>query len=257
MAMIVQLGAPAIDNPFVKVLWDVDFAAGGAPDLAFLGDHSDPVATYIHFGGDRFWQVYFDPAVNWSALDGKNVADLITDGATILGYYGKGNRLLMTDFAENVSGGNYDDVIDGRGGDDHLIGGLGKDWLAGGPGDDMLEGSGQLLDFVTDAFVFNAALPIAGVDHIVDFSGRKGDRDQINLDVSVFDAFEGAGRLKEKHFDVGNRKPDDGDDFLIYHRKSGSLFYDEDGSRKAHDPIKFAVLDETPKLVARDFVLID
>lgn len=108
----------------------------------------------------------------------------------------------------NVSSGRYDDVLrgaddndtlysssgndilDGRGGDDtlrgasendQLFGGEGADFLDGGSQDDLLSGGNgaDLLkgDSGADTFLWSSETSgQAGLDHILDFVGRQGDR---------------------------------------------------------------------------------
>jgi Ca2+-binding RTX toxin-like protein len=253
MAIVIQLGGLVVDNPFIEVVWDIDFAAGGEADMVFLKERQGLVTNYTNYfdAPYRYWNVQFTPPVAWASIEGKNVASLFEDGITILGAWDD-DRLLMTDFAEQVSGHYGDDTLIGRGGSDDLRGESGEDFLSGGNDDDVLTGGPE-----PDRFIFDAALTTAGIDQVTDFSGRaKGGRDRILLDADVFTALPGR-LLKAKFLDVGNKKADDRNDYLIYQKKTGALYYDEDGSRKAHDPVKFALLDGAPKLSHRDFVIFD
>lgn len=290
MPITIQLSYSGLDNPFATFTWDVDFAAGGLPHMVFTDDPGvNPVALYTYGGPlPEGWAVQFDPPVSWSTIDGVTVASLIGDGAVVIGQYGN-DRLLMTDHAEQVSGYFGDDVIDGRGGNDVLhgdggndtiYGGAGadtidggdnKDRLFGGEGDDTLyggDGLGDRLaggpgnDFLAngDVYIFDAALGAGNVDHIDDFYARYSyhlDHNRIWLDAEIFDKLK-PGKLKAKYFDPGDRHADDRNDFLIYHKKSGKLWYDPDGSRHRHDKELFAILDNHPKKLShKDFFIFD
>ena len=436
MAIIIELGPPEVDNPFVEYVWDIDLASGVA-DLVFTSEPSDdPFTSYYDYDATvRYWSVDFAQPVTWASIEGKTVASLITDGATLLAYWGKPARIKMTNFDENVSGSSYDDSIDGRGGDDHLLGDSGDDTLLGGDRDDTLDGgngedvlqggagndkivgsdddgeeyyddtaaySGKKSDYslkydgvgswtITDkragkpdgvdtlknidflkfsdmtvsieefgnvpptdielsttvaenspigtvvgvlsstdpdttAFTYvliddaggrfkiakvgglvcivvagkidyeKASLHVVTVEvsdgdnaysepfaifvrdlaegepenpagdafrfeklkpavTVADFDSADGDK--LELLLSAFPKLKKTGPLKAKFFDSGNARADDKNDYLIYHKKKGALYYDEDGSRKAHDPVKFAILDGKPKLSHRDFVIFE
>lgn len=141
MAIIIKLGAPQVDNPFVEFVWDLDLQVG-VPDLVFTDEPSDnPFTHYYDYDSDvRSWEVQFAAPVTWASVEGTTVASLIGDGATLLVYWGKSSRIKMTSADENVSGSYYNDWIDGRGGNDNLLGDYGDDMLTGGPGDDRIDG---------------------------------------------------------------------------------------------------------------------
>jgi len=249
MPIALILGPTSHPNPFVEYAWDLDLAAGGAPDLTFTD--KPPSATFSLYsyggfgGGARFWSVEFSAPVEWTSIEGKRVADLWGDGTTVIGYSNADNRLMMTDFGENAAGGFHDDVINGRGGNDHLIGDFGKDWLAGGLGNDLLDGGAD-----KDTFAF-AEMGPENADVVKDF--RRGDT--IALDIQGFPALKKVGQLKKKFFDAGDRKADDTNDYVIYHKNRGNLYYDADGS-KPGKAMLIAELSGNPKLKAADFDVI-
>lgn len=405
MTVTIELLSYTINDPFLVFAWDIDFAAGGAPDLVFdEAPFEDPLSIYYDNDGIRTWMAAFQPAVEWSAIEGKNAADLLSDGATIIAS-SQSDRLLMTEFAEKVAGGYGSDLIDGRGGNDHLKGEDGEDILYGGPGDDILEGgdgddvlnggpgadtliggdgsdtyridqfdtiveteSDWGTDTVEASFSYAAAAFIENVrllgsahidatgneetnviwgnaghnvlrggggdddqlyggtgddtlygshtgwgnvlyggpgdDHLVggkyddelrggdgddvlhpgrgedelwggagadqfvllsqrgydfrgdvvhDFSRAEGDR--IALELSAYRKLKKTGLLKKKYFDAGNKRADDKNDYLVYHKKKGDLYYDKDGSgsKKA---VLIADFDKGTKLKAADIDVI-
>ncbi|QFU15747.1 glycoside hydrolase family 113 [Microvirga thermotolerans] len=141
------------------------------------------------------------------------------------------------------------DRLTGREGDDQLWGRAGKDVLAGGAGKDV--------------FVFDTKPGKANLDRIVDFSVAD---DTIWLDNALFKAnpgFYAAIRkgtsakplaLKSAFFRVAD-KAKDANDFLVYDRKKGVLFYDPDGAgEKAM--VAIATLSKNLKMTAKDFFVI-
>ncbi len=141
--------------------------------------------------------------------------------------------------ADGLTGGTGRDRLYGRGGNDSLDGGAAKDLLIGGRGNDR--------------FVFDTALGKgagkAGVDILADF---KPGKDMIALDATIFAAI--GPTLDHGEFRKGG-KARDGDDHLLYQRKTGALFYDPDGNGDGAK-IKFAKLDTKPDLSHHDFLVI-
>lgn len=264
MPITIQLSYQEIDDPFVEFPWEIDFAAGGVPDMVFTNETTDPVIIYQHFEySTRFWEVQFDSPVAWSSIEGRNAAALIADGATVLGSLDN-DLLRMTDFAENVFGGEGDDSIFGRGGKDHLIGGDGNDQLFGGEGRDTLTGGDP--DGVTsedhEYFAFVTPPSRNSLDHITDMKPRSAG-DTTNGDVIMFniEAFprleQGMNKALRKTYFEPAKAADDRNDHILYDRGKGALYYDRDGSRDKHDPVKFAILDNRPKLSSHDFGVYD
>ncbi len=155
---------------------------------------------------------------------------------------------------DTLSGGVRDDVLRGRGGDDRLHGRGGDDVLKGGRGDDVLDG-GRGSDLLvggrgSDEFRFTASLVRGEVDTIRDF---KPGRDTIVLDSRVFKALD-KGALEPDAFARG-KAARDGDDHILYHRKSGALCYDANGDAPG-GVTKFAILPKRLDLQADDFLVI-
>lgn len=271
----------------------VDYYAFSGPGFEFSGavpttvdgepytpgsEYAEDYTTTLHLDQGTFTQItrLYGPKTETIEFDGptadvvgRTLGSLISDEAIVHGS-GAADSLAMTDFAEAVYGGDGRDKILGRGGDDLLFGGDAKDVIDGGAGDDEIYGGsghkdrligGPGNDFLADGrvYIFDAALGPDNVDHIDSYYAQKelGGGDRIRLDSDIFSALE-PGKLKSKYFDKGNRRPDDKDDFIVYHKKSGKLFYDPDGSRGKHDKELFAILDNQPgKLSHKDFILFD
>ena len=102
--------------------------------------------------------------------------------------------------ADNLYGGNGNDLLVSGGGSDMLDGGAGNDWLIGGFGLDNLTGGAG-----ADRFVFNASKNLADKDTITDFDVTE---DEILLDKVVF----GADALTAHH--------------VTYDTGTGDLYYD-------------------------------
>ena len=146
-----------------------------------------------------------------------------------------GNDRLTGDARRNVlSGGGGADTLIGNGGADTLAGGHGADILAGGAG--------------ADRFLFDTAPGIA--DHIRVLEAT----DVIALENAVFAGIGPAGALAAARFKVLGAGVD-ADDRILYHRGSGTLFYDPDGSGAQARQV-FAVIDTAPALTAADFLVV-
>jgi hypothetical protein len=137
------------------------------------------------------------------------------------------------------------DTIDGKGGNDKLWGGSGNDKLTGGTG--------------KDAFVFDSkANARTNKDAITDFSVRD---DAIWLDNAFFSSLGLKGsesrpaQLKSSFFVKGS-KAKDKDDFIIYDRAKGKLFYDADGSGSKVKAVEIATLSKDLSLTYKDFFVI-
>lgn len=152
--------------------------------------------------------------------------DMKFDG---LGFVFKGNSA-----ADAITGTQYADHLSGGGGDDSLNAGAGNDLLNGGAGNDILRGGAGV-----DMFVFSSDLDQAGVDRIVDFKGRIGEK--IMLNAYVFEAVEVSpklpvdekardrGGLDASNFVIG-KGAQDANDHIVYDQATGALYYDADGN---------------------------
>lgn len=135
-----------------------------------------------------------------------------------------------------LTGGIRDDLLKGGGGDDALDGGRGADVLAGGRG--------------ADEFRFTAKLAAGEVDTIRDFAPGT---DTIALAARVFEALD-RGPLDPDAF-VRGKAASDGDDHVLYDRKSGVLRYDANGD-DAGGVVKVAVLPKKLAVDADDFLVV-
>jgi Ca2+-binding RTX toxin-like protein len=159
---------------------------------------------------------------------------------------GAGNSLansIVGNAAANIlSGGRGNDLLNGAAGNDILIGGAGNDRLIGGAGNDV--------------FVFADPLRTANRDVVSDFHNRSHDNDTFYLDNTVFTKL-GAGHahaLNPAFFHAGHAAAD-ANDFVVYDKATGALFYDVNGSA-AGGAVQIAMLTDRPVLTARDFVVV-
>jgi Ca2+-binding RTX toxin-like protein len=148
--------------------------------------------------------------------------------------------VTATDVAEHL-------VLRGTSGANALVGGSGNDTLYGGAGKDVLTGgTGQ------DIFVFDTRPNTrSNLDTITDFSVAD---DTIHLKKSVFTKLAKKGALSSKAFWAG-AKAHDKDDRIVYNKKTGALYYDDDGSG-GHAMVQIAKLSKNLKLAAKDFFVI-
>jgi len=163
--------------------------------------------------------------------------------------YEKELTITVGDVVEAVAGATK--------GKNVLTGGIGADKLNGGLGNDVLTGG-----LGSDVFVFNSKLGTAKTDRKVNFDTIKDFNvkdDVIWLDNAIFKKLgkgsEAApGKLNKKFFTIGD-KAKDGNDYLIYNKKTGVLSYDADGNG-AGEAIEFAQLKKGLALTEKNFFIV-
>lgn len=222
----------------------VNLGAGGA-DSVSLGAGDDIINFTKLTNPDNLVTVLGGQGVDTASFAKFNTAMTIKLGA--VSDTGAGNVLLVG--VENVTGGSGADSITGDAAANELIGGAGNDVLNGGLGTDRLTGG-----VGADAFVFDVSSVSAGVfsggDAIVDFN--RTQLDKIWLDDDVF-ASLGSG------FAAGNFRAGaaaaDANDYVIYNKTTGQLFYDADGNG-AGAAVLIATLTNKAALAFSDFVVV-
>jgi len=194
----------------------IDTMEGGAGNDTYRVDQArDLVVEAVKGGTDTVLS-----SVSYTLRTGQEIESLRLSGAA---------------GSANLTGNEFGQSLVGDSGANRLDGGLGNDVLTGGRG--------------ADTFVFASALGHTNVDHITDFTGA----DTIRLSKSLFTALA-PGQLKATEFkDIGKVKID-ADDHILYDSRSGSLFYDADGSGKAA-AVKFAILDNKAAITHADFLI--
>jgi Ca2+-binding RTX toxin-like protein len=148
----------------------------------------------------------------------------------------------------------------GTAGADILFGELGNDTLSGGSGDDRLNGDLGRDRISTgsgkDVVIFDQRASSSNRDTITDFDPR---RDSLYFDNAFFTklgkkgSLEKPAKLSKTYLEFS--APNDGNDYLIYNRKTGALSYDADGN-KAGKAIEIAIFTNKPKFTISDFFVI-
>jgi len=169
---------------------------------------------------------------------------VLTSGSYTLGINAQVEVLTARGVKTNLSlaGNAYINTITGNEGDNKLSGGFGNDILKGGSG--------------KDTFIFNSALDKStNVDSILDFSTKF---DSIWLDNAVFTKVgrgSAAGvKFKADMFVEGTRAKDR-EDRLVYDKKTGLLYYDQDGTG-SKSQVKIATIINKTTLKFDDFFVI-
>ncbi|RDI51487.1 calcium-binding protein [Microvirga subterranea] len=157
-----------------------------------------------------------------------------------------------TSVSERIDGRANNEYIKGFGGNDRLNGNDGNDCLSGGTGKDILTGGRG-----ADIFVFDTRpSKKTNFDTVRDFNVRD---DSVYLDNAIFKKLgkgseANPGKLNKAFFQIGERA-DDRNDYLVYNKKTGILYYDADGSGSAHQ-VEIAKLSKNLKLTYKDFFII-
>jgi Ca2+-binding RTX toxin-like protein len=164
-------------------------------------------------------------------------------GGTDLTLTGSAIRGTGNSLANTITGNAKNNILSGLEGNDFLNGGLGNDQLRGGAGKDV--------------FVFDTKLNKSkNVDKILDFKSKD---DSIYLDNKVFTKL-GSGtpsnpkKFKSDMFVEGTKAKDKGDR-IVYDKKTGSLYYDQDGTGSKAQ-VKIATISNKEKLYFHDFFVI-
>jgi Ca2+-binding RTX toxin-like protein len=182
--------------------------------------------------------------VSWETWYSK--LDNMGDGihAQIVDPRPKAINLTGTSFNDQYIGTRFNDRLKGAAGDDRLEGAGGKDTLTGDGGKDV--------------FVFDTTLSKrTNLDKIVDFKVRD---DSIWLDNAIFTKLGTSGsdarpaQLKRGYFTTGD-KAKDGNDYIVYDKAKGVLYYDADGSG-AGKQVEIATLSKNLPMTYRDFFVI-
>ncbi|MDI7863272.1 Ig-like domain-containing protein [Rhizobiaceae bacterium n13] len=174
-----------------------------------------------------------------------------SDHAVFVAALGGNDHVVGSQFNDFLDGGAGKDILRGGMGDDEIAGGAANDFLHGGAGNDVVNGGAgrDLLLGGTgeDTFVFDLEPGRGDADRILDF---RSSHDTIALDSAVF-AGMAPGALDADTF-VRGKAALDADDRIIYHKASGYLFFDADGSG-GEDAVVFASLSPGTSLDVDDF----
>lgn len=178
---------------------------------------------------------------------------LAADEVNLTGSGSASISLTGNSLANVIKGNTGANKVNGNAGNDKLYGNAGNDKLYGSTGNDVLSGgTGK------DAFVFHTK-PNArtNLDKIVDFNPVD---DTIWLDNAVFTKLGKVGStsqpalLKPGYLALGT-KAKDANDYLIYDKGTGKLFYDADGSGQGA-AVHLATLSNKASVTFWDFQII-
>jgi serralysin len=215
-----------------------DMLIGGTANDTYYTTTGDVVSEAANAGNDTVWS-------SATLALGGNLENLVLSGTAAISGAGNGlANLLVGNAAANV--------LNGAAGNDNLVAGAGNDWLIGGLGNDVLKGGGG-----HDNFAFNTA-PSASAnrDTIADFANAAGNNDTIYLENAVFTRLgAGAAHALNPAFFRAGAAAADANDFIVYNKATGALFYDANGSG-AGGAIQFATLITKTALTAGDFVVM-
>ena len=171
------------------------------------------------------------------------VGDVVTE-ALNAGYdsvYTNINHTLAANLESVVLFGNANINATGNGLNNILTGNAGNNTLNGGAGNDtMIGGLGA------DVFVFNS-LGISNIDNINDFTSSQ---DKIQLTGEAFSALSGG--IYTDMFALA-ASAQDANDYLIYNKATGDLYYDADGNGAGAQQL-FTNLKPNKTLAQSDFV---
>ena len=172
-----------------------------------------------------------------------NIGDIVVEEYTTVSYTDTVNSTIsytLTDYVEdlNLIGTS---AINGTGNSLHntITGNAANNTLTGGTG--------------SDKFVFNTKLGSTNIDKITDFNVLY---DEIQLENAIFTKLATAYTLNKANFvsnDTG--KAVDANDYLVYNKTNGQLFYDVDGNG-AGAAVLFAVIENKASLTYADFTVI-
>ena len=205
----------------------IDTMIGGTGNDTYYVDNVKDVVTELASQGTDL----VNSSITYTL--GANVENLtLTGTAAINGTGNTLNNVISGNTGNNVlNGGAGDDIIYGREGNDTLNGGLGK-----------------------DTFVFNTKLNAStNKDTIKDFNVVD---DTISLENAIFAKLTATGLLNSANFvSTTDGKAKDSNDYIVYNKNNGQLFYDADGSGKGA-AVLFAVVENKANLTNADFTVI-
>ena len=199
---------------------------GKGNDTYYVNSFLDKVVEKTNEGTDT---VYSSIGYKLSS----NVENLILTGNTNIA--GSGNEL-----ANEIIGNSGSNYLFGYNGNDILNGKLGNDILVGGAG--------------KDNFVFDTTLnATTNKDTIKDFNVAD---DTISLENAIFAKLTATGLLNSANFvSTTDGKAKDSNDYIVYNKTNGQLFYDADGNGSGAS-VLFAVVENKANLTNADFTVI-
>jgi len=228
--------------------------------------------TYTFVDGQKYWQAINDTAGRDTIryIGRESVTIDLTEGhfsslSEAIQFHRPNGSSIYSKFTvtigpfvviENATGDRGNDTLLGNAAGNVLTGGLGndtlrglagRDFLRGGAGNDKLFGGAN-----NDYFVFNTA-PNSSSNHdtVYDYNVSL---DTIQIENSVFTRLVHTGPLAAGYFRSASHALD-GNDYLVYNRTKGLLYYDDNGSLPGHQ-VLIAAFTNKPALTYHDFVVI-
>jgi Ca2+-binding RTX toxin-like protein len=218
----------------------INMTGGVGNDLIYVDDAGDGVVEQAGQGSDT---VMVNTAV-YALSAGAEVETLVAGSGAV--------RLTASNFANAVTGNALSNQLWGLAGNDRIAAGSGNDKIYGGLGNDTLYGEGG-----RDIFVFDTKTnKSTNVDRVEDFRSRD---DSIYLENRIFTKLGSGTASKPKKFNadmfVQGKKALDREDRIIYDKKTGALYYDQDGTGSKAQ-VKIATITNKAKLSYHDFFVI-
>jgi Ca2+-binding RTX toxin-like protein len=199
------------------------FVGNGGNDTYYT-DGGDTIVEAANGGTDT---VYSTVSYTLAA----NVENLILQGSSALNGAGNaGNNSIYGNSAANT--------LSGAAGNDRIVGGLGNDTLYGGADKDVF-----LFDTTPNS--------TTNRDTIMDFNVVD---DFAYLENAIFTKLTATGTLNSAFFVTGTAALD-GNDYIVYNKTTGALFYDSDGNGAA-GAVQFASVTAGLGLTAADFYVV-
>lgn len=214
---------------------------GTGNDLFYVDNSGDKIIEAAGQGTDVAYT-----SVNYTLAAGQHVESLAASspaGTASLALSGNSlaQRITGNNGGNTINGAGGNDILIGLGGNDVLVGGLGVDTLAGGAGN--------------DSFLFNAPLSTANRDIITDFANAAGNNDTIRLENAVMTKLGAGVHVLNPAFFRAGAAALDANDFIVYNRATGALFYDVN-AHVAGGAVQIATLTNRPVLTASDFFVV-
>jgi Ca2+-binding RTX toxin-like protein len=218
-----------------------DLLRGGTDNDVYVVDNANDKVDEATLGsgtGDLVQSSITFSLANNARVFGSIEKLTLTGGLAISG---TGNALSNT-----IVGNVTANILTGNAGNDTLQGGAGNDTLAGGLGIDTLTGG-----LNNDFFLFNTALA-RNRDIILDYSAAQ---DTFRLENAIFTRLGAGVHMLSSAFFRAGPKALDANDYIVYNKATGALFYDDNGSGAGH-AIQFATLNNRPTLTFSEFQVV-
>ncbi|WP_165820335.1 calcium-binding protein [Microvirga sp. KLBC 81] len=228
------------------------FVGGSSNDIMYGGAGNDTLkggGGADRLNGDTGNDTYYVDSrydIIGEASAGGTADQVYTSVSYSLGLYVERLFAIGTG-ALTLTGSKLSNAITGNGAANRLYGNAGNDTVNGGAGNDTLSGGSG-----SDKFIFNSALNGRyNLDAITDFDPRY---DTILLENAIFRKLLKTGTLSSAFFKVATRATD-ANDYIIYNKGTGCLYYDADGSGRG-GAVAFAKFKEGTALTHADLYVV-